>query len=397
MILLVGHYLDPSPARALEIWECLQRNVALPAIEQVHVFLEDLDDVEAARTRCPTLRDPKVRLVRHGRRLRFGDLFTYATRELKDKVVVIANADIFFDSTLALVTPDVTVDRMLCLSRWDVLADGSMKLFARPDSQDAWIFSAPLPAELDGDFELGRMGCDNRVAWAAHAAGLHLANPSRSVHACHLHLTGIRRYDPKARSLARVRRVPLTSMHALWTSSPLRRAALPSREERTMQPYATPRGLLPAGDATSDREQRGAEWLERTFPGLLACVRANDPSPGGSGATAMSRLAGLTLESASEEMTRRAIESSLQAILEAAPQATCLRNYVGGATGGGGTPDQGPQGTLDRLSGVSTGLRGFYARNRGTINTAAGVTAAVLLTGAVIAGGYWLWTMPEVA
>lgn len=192
MIVLSALYLDASAERLHEFLTCIERNAANRKIAAVHVLVED--DIDPARllTRHPQLASPKVRLVRHGKRVTYRDFFTYANRELPEQRVIIANADIFFDHTLGRLDGYDLAGRLLCLSRWD-LNDGSWRLFEFADSQDAWIFRTPVP-EFNCDFHLGFPGCDNRLAWEAERAGLAVSNPSRSIRAYHLHASGIRRY-----------------------------------------------------------------------------------------------------------------------------------------------------------------------------------------------------------
>ena len=64
---------------------------------------------------------------------------------------IVANADIFFDETLALLEEEPLAGRMLCLSRWDQAADGTFRHFVWPDSQDAWIFENADPSNR-GEF-----------------------------------------------------------------------------------------------------------------------------------------------------------------------------------------------------------------------------------------------------
>jgi hypothetical protein len=206
MILLVGLYLDPDAARLGEFLTCLERNVANRAIDEVHVFVEEEIDPLDAAFRYPPLRSSKVRLVVTGVRVTYAALFAYANRELTGRRVVIANADIFFDHTLARLDDYDLAGCLLCLSRWDIHADGTWSLFDFDYSQDVWIFQTPI-AEFACDFPLGVLGCDNRVAWEADRAGLIVTNPSLSVRSYHLHLTGIRRYSPAQRLAGPVRGV----------------------------------------------------------------------------------------------------------------------------------------------------------------------------------------------
>lgn len=183
--LLVGYYRDPVANRAQEMTTCLARNAENAHISEVHVFIEEAGAL-------PPVDHPKIRVVPHGRRLLFADFFDWANRNLVGKTVAVANADIYFDDSLALLKSVKLRRRLLCLSRWDVHADGSSHLRERDDSQDAWIFKAPIRS-FRSDYHLGQPGCDNRLAWEAKKAGLRVSNPSRSVRAHHLHVSRVRR------------------------------------------------------------------------------------------------------------------------------------------------------------------------------------------------------------
>jgi hypothetical protein len=148
------------------------------------------------------------------RRLRFSDAFDYAEEFLSGEVVILANADIFFDddSLLRLGDPR-TLDldrRVLALLRWEWTcafdgdavetledlnglfyadgrpgADDCGLLRPRADSQDAWVFRAPLDG-VDLPVELGRGKCDNHAAATLADAGYAVANPSLAVRPYHV-------------------------------------------------------------------------------------------------------------------------------------------------------------------------------------------------------------------
>ncbi|HEX6096506.1 MAG TPA: FkbM family methyltransferase [Thermoanaerobaculia bacterium] len=246
MILISGLYLDPNPARFGEFLACIDHNAANPHIGGVYVFLEDAVDPAELAARHPQLALPKVRLVPHGRRLTFKDLFAYANRELPGRRVIVANADIFFDETLAVLDGYDLFGRMLCLSRWDLQTNGSWQLYDFESSQDAWIFQAPVPP-IDCDFHLGLLGCDNRLAWEAERAGLVLSNPSRSIRACHLHASGVRRYTPQQRLHGATRGVPPVHLDASPT--------------RTAPVYALT-SLSPAEQSVEVQRRAIASWRE---------------------------------------------------------------------------------------------------------------------------------------
>lgn len=201
MYLLVGHYRDPAPTRAAELAECLRRNLENPHIRAIHLLAEGPPG-------AIELADPKITVFPHGRRITYRDLFDHANSHLAGETVLIANADIFFDETLTRVLDHSLADSMLCLSRWDEQPSGPPVHFARPDSQDAWIFRAPI-RPFPCDFHLGILGCDNRLAFEAARAGLALSNPSRSIRARHLHSSGVRRHSERDRLQGGYRNVPI--------------------------------------------------------------------------------------------------------------------------------------------------------------------------------------------
>jgi hypothetical protein len=206
MHLLVGHYQDPSPARQAEYLECLRRNAHNIGISRITVLIEDDATVTAMRRKDPVFSQRKLRFVPLRRRVLFSDFFAYANDNLRDCLVSIANADIFFDETLALLADMPMTGQMLCLSRWNETPAGPVH-FDQPNSQDAWIFEAPVP-HIDCDFPLGKLSCDSRLAYEAEKAGLVLSNPSKSVRARHLHSSGACSYSELDRLKGPSRFVP---------------------------------------------------------------------------------------------------------------------------------------------------------------------------------------------
>jgi FkbM family methyltransferase len=219
MILVIGLYFDVNARRRDEFIECLRRNSLNPFIEQLHVFMEQPADHNELHKWCPSLDFSKITFFPHSRRLTYKYVFAHANRKLSKQRVILANSDIYFDETIKhLSTCDLT-DTLLCLSRWDVQANGSSVFFDHPESQDAWVFLAPV-REFPCEFPLGTPACDNRVAWEAANAGLTVFNPSRSIRAHHLHLSCVRRYSERERVFGPTRAVPSTSLSELIPSSP---------------------------------------------------------------------------------------------------------------------------------------------------------------------------------
>jgi hypothetical protein len=195
VILLLGLY-DPGPRRRAEMEECLSANLANPHISEVRAWVED-ENLAAWPAR------PKMTVYHARRRLMFVDYFTHANTH-PGKTFIVANSDISFDETLSLLDRIDWTDTLVCLSRtepngmppfWDVenLKHYGDPAFHWPDnSQDAWIFRAPIrpmnaPWNVGGEWCLGVPGCDNRIAQIAYAAGIRIVNPFPEVRALHHH------------------------------------------------------------------------------------------------------------------------------------------------------------------------------------------------------------------
>lgn len=115
----------------------------------------------------------------------FGQLFDLCKT---DKINIVANSDIYFDETIYL-AENIKPSEVYCLSRYD-----KGVLFDRRDSQDVWIFRG-LPT-FRPDFEMGKPGCDNRLAALFLENNYVVLNPSKTIKCHHLHESGVRTYTP---------------------------------------------------------------------------------------------------------------------------------------------------------------------------------------------------------
>lgn len=187
--LLIGLYDERESARADEIARCLASNLAHPDVAAVHVFDETRGGLSAPF-------HPKMVVVPAGERVTYGRFFRYANEALPGELVVVANSDIFFDESLSLLRGYPMDGVMLACTRWDEQPDGTTRMWTNPGSQDSWFVKAPVPARLtQAEFYLGKIACDNRIAWEAAAAGLDVRNPVLDLRTRHLHLSGVRRYS----------------------------------------------------------------------------------------------------------------------------------------------------------------------------------------------------------
>ena len=207
--LITGYWRPEDPAREREIDTCAQRNAGNRYIEDVHFVCERPkgeivlpgDDGYCSEKIYRTFSDelPGNRCPYSGRET-YRQLFNYANANqiVPGGVVIVANADISFDETVALLEECVDENTLACISRterngmppfWDVTHPeefGNPKKHWPDNSQDAWAFRAPI-RDFRCDWAMGVLGCDNRLATEAKAAGMRLINPFPAVKAWHVH------------------------------------------------------------------------------------------------------------------------------------------------------------------------------------------------------------------
>jgi hypothetical protein len=131
----------------------------------------------------------KLQVVDHGERLTFYQAFKYAEENLRGKLVILANSDIYFDSSLGSLglTDRLNMTRrVFALCRWE----GEV-FIPRTDSQDSWIFRPPLSSTVLAltNFELGRPRCDSRLAAVLRDAGYDVTSPSIAIRSHHVYYT----------------------------------------------------------------------------------------------------------------------------------------------------------------------------------------------------------------
>jgi len=215
--LLTGTYVSSHPARYAELLDCLERNLANPEIECVHAFEESGPICYPSERHAALLRHPKIKLTQVVRpkaedshRMTYREYFQYANAALPGKCCVMANSDIYFDSSLAKIKPELLRKYFFACSRSHVRADGTIEFDPQAScAQDAWFFVPPIKipekvvnadgTEIQGpDFHFGLPGCDNKIVYLmATQSGLKVVNPSRTIALFHHHASNIAGYGPQ--------------------------------------------------------------------------------------------------------------------------------------------------------------------------------------------------------
>ena len=179
--LFTSHYPEKCATRLGDLQACLKCNIGNSVVDFVCLLLEGVE------MPCPSEDRLQVRAI--SSRPTYQDFFNWANSQITttDNVSIIANSDIYFDDSLLALANSLKPHQCAALSRWDVQADQSLRLFDRNDSQDAWVFRGKI-RPMNADFCVGIPRCDNRILYELRAAGYEVINPAFSVRACHLHI-----------------------------------------------------------------------------------------------------------------------------------------------------------------------------------------------------------------
>jgi len=136
--------------------------------------------------------------VNIGKRLLYSDVFKYVNDNGIKGYIIIANSDILFDNTLEnLLYSDIHLSKKMFAQlryEYNPLDPSLSRLFGpRIDSQDAWIlhtnFMVAKKHEKMFDFNLGILGCDNKVMYLFMLLGYEVICHPAFIRTLHYHLS----------------------------------------------------------------------------------------------------------------------------------------------------------------------------------------------------------------
>ncbi|MEX0597037.1 MAG: hypothetical protein WD512_11110, partial [Candidatus Paceibacterota bacterium] len=200
--LIMQFYVDKNYARQNEIKKCLFFNVNNKLINKIYLFNER----EYTKKELGIDSEKIIQIVT-GKRLTYESIFNLIEQHSINGYIVIANSDIFFDSSLDNIkTCDFTEKNVLALCRHEYKGSGPLincRLFeeGRPDSQDAWIFHSDInvPREKRNifNFPMGKSGCDNKLIYLFQILGYQCYNEATLIKIYHYHNVQTRNYNTK--------------------------------------------------------------------------------------------------------------------------------------------------------------------------------------------------------
>lgn len=179
--LFTTFYHEEDLFRSRELLDCLMLNVECNVIDRIYVLVENMKEIP--------LKASKLVLLPVNSRPTYNDFFKEINSRTADNDInIIANTDLFFKDDLNIIKQLNLKNTCLALTRWDISQSSDPEFLGRVDSQDAWIFKGKIQG-VAGDFYLGSLGCDNKIAYEIKQAGYKLLNPSLTVKSYHLHLS----------------------------------------------------------------------------------------------------------------------------------------------------------------------------------------------------------------
>lgn len=200
LVLITNLYNEKNPQRITEYITCLEKNIEHTLIDHIHVIY-DTNGPENGQI-LQFLQENEISITYNKGRPTYGFCFDLANELYPECIILLTNADIYFNITLEkLIDYDLT-NKFLALTRWNVTQSGQLAIhkwgkIPATGSQDVWIFKTPLKKFKKEDIVMGLRHCDIKIAYQGRAAGLKVFNPCLDIQCCHLHLSKIRNYQMK--------------------------------------------------------------------------------------------------------------------------------------------------------------------------------------------------------
>lgn len=192
--------VDQLNARNYEYNTCLLNNLKNECIEQLHLFIEDeyslniLNDILETNSHFKN----KVTKILFNKQPLYSDFFEYSNENLKDKIVMITNSDIYLECSDNDKLNNFVKNQknIFCLTRHEY--DDSKPLIDNfCNSHDSFIFHSPLNVDIieKSKFYQNILGAENVINYLLWKNNYKLYNPCFQFKIRHLHNSGVRHYD----------------------------------------------------------------------------------------------------------------------------------------------------------------------------------------------------------
>ena len=196
IVIVQQYYVPNNKKRHEEIKLALMCNCNNDAIDRIVLLNERIySDDELGIT------NDKIEQIDISHRITYRDVFEFSNKLSDDSYIVLANADIFFDTGIGRVRESGLVVERKAFTQlrheFSSIELKDCKLFGpRLDSQDTWIWNSKwkIPNNILKLFnlEMGIPGCDNKMIYLLAISGFNCHNEPEWIKCYHNHNSNLR-------------------------------------------------------------------------------------------------------------------------------------------------------------------------------------------------------------
>lgn len=202
--LFLEFYKSNDDNRQKELDECLFRNIKNEYINQIHLFQNINDNFELQ------FNSEKIKIIKIKERLKYSIVFDYSNSICDDQYTIncLINADIILTNDINKflqdnIFYDFKSKRIIfALSRHEGIEETTSTLCEQSHvSQDAWIWQNKIELKypFNGDFSLGKPGCDNLIVSDFLINNYNPINCATQIKILHNHKSNIRTWNVNER------------------------------------------------------------------------------------------------------------------------------------------------------------------------------------------------------
>jgi hypothetical protein len=214
IILIAQYYETDDEQRQKENDISLLNNILNDSISKIHLLNEKEYNLDHILSKLQANYRNKVKQHIIEKRMTFHDGMGFANTFCKNKIIIIANLDIFFTPELNICKTYDFTNLFCSLSRYELLNDynfnGNNKIakfihngqLGNPciDSHDAWMFKSPIKMTPKSKIMLGSEGCDTIINYIyGEIMKYNVVNPIDSIITIHYHRERERDYRTQNR------------------------------------------------------------------------------------------------------------------------------------------------------------------------------------------------------
>lgn len=177
-----------------ELRNALLNNLSSPFVEKIHLFIDDMKALEVVKKISNN--SDKINIINVGKKPTYDDFFRFIIDNLKDKICMISNSDIYIhECDMKLIEFLNKNKSVYALTRheYDMSSPLINQYFG---SHDCYIFNSSFINEniinKNTNFYQDIYGIESRILYSFYNIGFLLINPCYQIKIVHLHKSSYR-------------------------------------------------------------------------------------------------------------------------------------------------------------------------------------------------------------